>query len=73
MGTHQVTPGLEAGQLWRIESGYVHIVELGQELIRYQIVRQPQQRAAPTRSIGLEALLNYLQQSDAELVRAVER
>jgi hypothetical protein len=46
----------------------VHIVHLGKRLIHYRILRQPQQRTALTRMIGVEALLNYLSQSEAELV-----
>lgn len=70
MGTRSVSPGLEPGQFWKVDDGYVHIVELGQDLIRYRILRQPQQHTAHTKSIGLEALLNYLQQSEAQLVRS---
>jgi hypothetical protein len=58
---------LEAGQLWKIEHGYVYIVELGKRLIRFKMLRHPNQRAV-TRLIGIEALLNYLRQSEAELV-----
>lgn len=59
---------LEAGQLWKLEHGYLHIVELGNRLIHYKMLRQPNQRAVVTRMIGIEALLNYLSQSEAELV-----
>jgi hypothetical protein len=58
---------LEAGQLWKIEHGYIYIVELGKRLIRFKMLRNPNQRAV-TRLIGIEALLNYLSQSEAELV-----
>ena len=59
---------LEAGQLWKLEHGYLYIVELGKRLIHYRMLRHPGQRAALTRMIGIEALLNYLRQSEAELV-----
>ena len=62
------SPGLEVGQLWKIEHGYVYIVELGKRLIHYKMLRQPSQRAVVTRLIGMDALLNYLRQSEAELV-----
>lgn len=58
---------LEAGQLWKIEHGYIYIVELGKRLIHYKMLRNPNQKAV-TRMIGIEALLNYLSQSEAELV-----
>jgi hypothetical protein len=59
---------LEAGQLWQVEQGYVYIVELGKRLIQYKMLRTPGQVAALTRLIGIEALLRYLAQSEAELV-----
>ena len=59
---------LEAGQLWKLEHGYLYIVELGKRLIHYRMLQHPDQRAALTRMIGVEALLNYLRQSEAELV-----
>lgn len=58
---------LEAGQLWEVEHGYLHIVERGKRLIHYKMLRKPNQRAAVTHMIGIEALLNYLRQSDARL------
>ena len=59
---------LEAGQLWKIEHGYIFIVELGRRLIHYKMLREPDQKAVSTRLIGIEALLNYLKQNEAELV-----
>jgi len=59
---------LEAGQLWRIEHGYVYIVELGKRLIRYKMLRRSNTSGAPTQLIAVEALLNYLGQTEAELV-----
>jgi hypothetical protein len=59
---------LEAGQLWKIEHGYIFIVELGRRLIHYKMLREPNQKAVSTRLIGIEALLNYLRQNEAELV-----
>jgi hypothetical protein len=60
--------GLEAGQLWKIEHGYIYIVELGKRLIHYKMLREPNQKAVTTRMIGIEALLNYLRQNEAQLV-----
>jgi hypothetical protein len=60
--------GLQAGQLWKIEHGYVYIVELGKRLIQFKMLKYPNQRAVVTRLIGVEAFLNYLSQSEAELV-----
>ncbi len=61
-------PGLEQGQLWKIEHGYIYIAELGKRLIHYQMLRQLNQRAVPTSLIGIDALIVFLMHSDAELV-----
>ena len=61
-------PRLEAGQLWKLEHGYIYIVELGKRLILYKMLRQPEQRAALTQMIRIEALLNFFVQNEAELV-----
>lgn len=60
---------LEPGQLWKMEHGYVYIVEQVKQHIHYKMLRQPNQPAALTRMIGIEALLRYLRQSEAELVK----
>ena len=59
---------LREGQLWKIEHGYVYIVELGKRLIHYKMLRHPDIRTAVTQMIRIEALLNYLMQSEAQLV-----
>lgn len=59
---------LEPGQLWRIEHRYLYIVGLGKRLIWYKMLRHPNAMAAITQMIGIESLLNYLRQTDAELV-----
>ena len=61
---------LQAGQLWKIEHGYVHIVDVGRRLVHYRTLRQPQQRAALTRMIGIEHLMKYLSCCEGELVSA---
>jgi hypothetical protein len=70
MQTEQMTrpQGLEKGQLWKVEHGYVYIVELGKRLIQYKMLRQPGQRAVLTRMIGIDALAVFLKRSEAELV-----
>jgi hypothetical protein len=71
MRTHEKDRGqnkLEAGQLWKIEHGYLYIVELGKRLIHYKMLKQPHQKAVVTRMIGFEALATYLRSNEAELV-----
>lgn len=59
---------LQAGQLWKLESGYVLVVELGKRLVHYKRMQQPRQRAVLTQVIGIETLQRYLREHDAELV-----
>jgi hypothetical protein len=59
---------LEPGQLWKIEHGYLYIVEVGKRLVHYKALRAPTQRAAVTRLIGIGALLRYLMCSEGQLI-----
>ena len=68
--TKRLAP-LKSGQLWKLEHGYLQIVELGHSLIHYKILRHPDQKAALTRMLGLEAFFNYLRHSEAELLSDV--
>jgi len=59
---------LQPGQLWKLEQGYVEVVEVGKRLVHYKTLRQPDQRAAVTRMIGVEALLKYLTHCEGRLM-----
>ena len=59
---------LQPGQLWKIEHGYLYIVEVGKRLVHYKTLRAPSQRSAVTRLIGIGPLLRYLMQTEGELV-----
>lgn len=59
---------LEDGQLWKVEHGYLRVLERTEKFIHYKVLQQPDQADAMTRMIGLEALVNYLRHSEAELV-----
>lgn len=54
--------------MWKLEHGYLHIVELGKWLVHYKILRQLNQQAVTTRLIGVVELLTYLKQNEATLV-----
>lgn len=71
MYMHAETRGvrrLEEGQLWKVEHGYVAIEQLGERLIQYKMLRQADTKAAITQFIRIEALQNFLSQTEAELV-----
>jgi hypothetical protein len=59
---------LQPGQLWQLEQGYVEVVEVGKRLVHYKTLRQPDQRTAVTRMIGVEALLKYLTHCEGRLM-----
>ena len=54
--------------MWKVEHGYIYIVELGKRLIHYKMLREPKQKAVLTRMIGFDALVKFLTQSEAELL-----
>jgi hypothetical protein len=59
---------LEKGQLWKLENGYLYIVEPGKRLVHYKLLRQPNQKAVVTRLIGMEELLTYLKHNEAQMI-----
>ena len=59
---------LEQGQTWKLEHGYLHIVELGRRLVQYRILHKLNQHAATARIIGVVELLIYLKYNEAELM-----
>lgn len=66
--TERQTPRLAEGQLWKLDDAYIQIEELGRRLIRYKQLRQPGQKIALTRLIGIDALAFYLRAEEATLV-----
>jgi hypothetical protein len=59
---------LANGQTWKLEHGYLHIIELSRRLVHYTILKQLSQQAVSTRLIGIVELLIFLKYNDAELV-----
>ena len=65
-------PALANGQLWKTDSAYIQIVELGKRLIDYRMMRElGQARRIQTSSI--ETMENYLKTNEAHLVRGNSR
>jgi hypothetical protein len=63
----------ENGQMWKLEHGYLHIVELGKWLVHYKILRHLNQHAVVTKLIGVVQLIVFLKQNEAELVNEQNR
>ena len=61
-------PPLAKGQLWRTETAYVQIVEMGKRLIHYKMPRELGQRAVKTHTVGIESLASYLKTHRVRLV-----
>ena len=59
---------LEKGQMWKLEHGYLHIVELSNRHVRFKILRQLQQHVATPSLIGVVELLAYLSHNEAKLI-----
>jgi hypothetical protein len=59
---------LEQGQMWKLEHGYLHIVELSNRYVHYKILRQLQQHVATPSLIGVVELLAYLGHNEAKLM-----
>ena len=63
-------PGLEHGQLWKTEKGYIRIWHIGKRLIEYKMMREPGMRAVRTQTTGIGTLNKYLKAQKAVLTVA---
>jgi hypothetical protein len=59
---------LKNGQTWKLEYGYLHIVEMGKRLVHYRILGHLNQHAATIRLIGVVELLIYLKHNESRLI-----
>jgi hypothetical protein len=57
---------LEAKQVWKVDRGYVQIVEVGKRLVHYKLLQKPEQRRAPTLVANQNELLRYLEHNKAK-------
>jgi len=65
-------PALANGQLWKTDTAYIQIVELGKRLLDYRMMRElGQARRIQTSSI--ETMEKYLQTHEAQLVKGNSR
>ena len=63
-------PGLEHGQLWKTEKGYIQIWHIGKRLIEYKMMREPGMKAVKTRTTTIDTLTEYLKVHKAVLIGA---
>jgi hypothetical protein len=68
MEREQARHPLKNGQTWKLEHGYLHIVELGKRLVHYRFLKQLNQHASTIRLIGIAELLIFLKRDEATLL-----
>ena len=61
-------PALANGQLWKTDTAYIQIVELGKRLIDYRMMRELGQ-SRRTQTSSIETMANYLKTNAARLVK----
>ena len=61
---------LEKGQLWKIESGYIQIWDIGKRLIDYKMMKEPGKRGVRTQATSIDTLKEYLKTQKAVLTHA---
>lgn len=59
---------LRAGQLWKLNDGYLSIVRLDDRSAFYKLLKAPDQKSAFTRLMSTEAFLEHLSHNCACLV-----
>jgi hypothetical protein len=60
-------PPLAEGQLWKTDSKYIHIIELGKTLVDYKMMERLGQMAR-TQTTAIDTMENYLKIHNAVLV-----
>ncbi|MEO8428855.1 MAG: hypothetical protein ABI651_17280 [Verrucomicrobiota bacterium] len=68
---HKTKPALALvqKQLWKLNTGYVRIGDIGKSLVQYRLAATTQHRGRPINIIAIEELKSYLQQNDAVLLQ----
>jgi hypothetical protein len=70
MKSKQTAPVLLAkDQLWKVNEGYVHIVELGKNLVHYKMSNSRQQRGVSVKMTRINTVEKYLKSNRAVLVK----
>jgi hypothetical protein len=63
---------LAKGQLWRLNQGFVYVVEPGERVVRYRLLKSPDQRSAATRLLAIRKMESWLKEQSAELVNVAD-
>ena len=63
-------PPLEKGQLWKTDTGYIQIWDIGKRLIDYKMMKEPGKRGVRTQATSIHTLEEYLKTQMAVLAVA---
>ena len=61
---------LEKGQLWKTDSGYIQIWDIGKRLIDCKRMKEPGKRGVKTQATSIDTLTEYLKTQKAVLFNA---
>jgi hypothetical protein len=62
-------PALAPKQLWKLETGYIRIGDVGKTLVHYRLATSTQHRGQPNKLTAIERLQSYLAENGAVLVQ----
>lgn len=60
---------LEKDQLWKVNEGYVQIVEIGKLLIHYRMFKSQTGHGVPLKTTSIKTVQSYLKSNRAVLVK----
>ncbi len=69
MKDRRTFPSLAAGQLWKMKHAFVQIVELGNRIIHFKMMRDLDEAGVRTQISPWDTLYGYLKARHARLVR----
>ena len=72
VNSKKALPALARGQLWKTETAYIQIVDLGKRLIDYRMMRQLGQ-SRRTQTSTIETMEKYLKTNEARLMKGNSR
>ena len=61
---------LTKGQLWKTDSGYIQIWDIGKRRIDYKMMKEPGKKAVRTQATSIHTLEEYLNTQKAVLTKA---
>jgi hypothetical protein len=60
-------PPLEKGQLWKTDTGYIQIRDIGKRLIDYKMLKELGKKAVRTQATSIDTMEEYLKTQKAVL------